>query len=109
MTQAGKDDEASAGGAASARAFWIVGRGRGELRAEALLAPGPDDVVVRTTASGISRGTERLVFAGRVPESQRATMRAPFMAGEFPWPVKYGYAAVGRIDKLGEYIKPNIL
>jgi threonine dehydrogenase-like Zn-dependent dehydrogenase len=55
-------------------------------------------VLVRTLASGVSRGTEALVFAGRVPPSQYQTMRAPLMAGEFPFPVKYGYSAVGRTE-----------
>jgi threonine dehydrogenase-like Zn-dependent dehydrogenase len=52
---------------------------------------------LRALYGGISRGTERLVFTGRVPESEYGRMRAPFMAGEFPYPVKYGYATVGRI------------
>jgi threonine dehydrogenase-like Zn-dependent dehydrogenase len=53
---------------------------------------------VRTLYSAISRGTERLVLAGRVPESEYTRMRAPFMGGAFPFPVKYGYAAVGRVE-----------
>lgn len=80
----------------SARAFWTVGAGCGELRTEALPDPGPDERLVRTLASGVSRGTEALVFAGRVPPSQYAAMRAPMMGGDFPFPVKYGYSAVGR-------------
>ena len=48
--------------------------------------------------SGISRGTERLVAAGEVGESERARMRAPLQEGEFPFPVKYGYCAVGRVE-----------
>ena len=48
--------------------------------------------------SAISRGTERLVFEGRVPASEAARMRAPFQAGAFPFPVKYGYCAVGRVE-----------
>jgi threonine dehydrogenase-like Zn-dependent dehydrogenase len=78
-----------------ARAFWTVARGVGELRPESLPESGPAEVLVRTLASGISRGTEATVFAGRVPPSQYETMRAPLMAGAFPFPVKYGYAAVG--------------
>jgi threonine dehydrogenase-like Zn-dependent dehydrogenase len=57
--------------------------------------PGEDTVLVRSLASGVSRGTEALVFAGRVPPSQFAAMRAPLMGGEFPFPVKYGYSVVG--------------
>jgi threonine dehydrogenase-like Zn-dependent dehydrogenase len=82
----------------TARAFWTVAQGRGEIRAETLPAPGPDQLRLRTLASGISRGTEALVFTGRVPPSQYAAMRAPLMAGEFPFPVKYGYSAVGLTD-----------
>jgi len=82
-----------------ARAFWIAAPGRGELRAEPLRPPQPDEVVVRALFSGISRGTESLVFQGRVPASERQRMSAPFQAGEFPAPVKYGYASVGTIEQ----------
>ncbi|SDG63219.1 zinc-dependent alcohol dehydrogenase [Pseudonocardia oroxyli] len=58
--------------------------------------PGPGEVLVRTLHSGISRGTEALVFRGGVPATQAAEMRAPFQEGEFPGPVKYGYLNVGR-------------
>ena len=56
-------------------------------------------VLVRTLYSGISRGTESLVFRGQVPKSQFQAMRAPFQEGEFPAPVKYGYMSVGRVEK----------
>ena len=77
-----------------ARAFWTVAAGRGEIRTEILSAPAADRTRLRALASGISRGTEALVFAGRVPPSQYAVMGAPLMAGRFPFPVKYGYSAV---------------
>ncbi len=77
-----------------ARAFWTIAPGQGEIRTETLW-PQPGQLRVRTLASGISRGTESIVFAGRVPPSQYATMRAPLMSGDFPFPVKYGYSAVG--------------
>ena len=78
-----------------ARAFWFVAPGVGAIRTEALAPLDPDCMFVRTIATGVSRGTESLVFAGRVPASQYAAMRAPLMSGEFPFPVKYGYCAVG--------------
>lgn len=56
------------------------------------------NVRVRALFSGISRGTERLVFEGRVPPSEWQRMRAPFQEGAFPFPVKYGYAAVGVVE-----------
>ena len=80
-----------------ASAFWIAEPGRGEIRRERLAAPAADGVLVEALWSGISRGTEALVFAGRVPPSEWTRMRAPFQAGEFPAPVKYGYASVGRV------------
>lgn len=81
-----------------ARAFWLREPGAGEIRAVRLREPGPDDVVVRALHSGISRGTETLVFRGEVPESQREAMRAPFQDGDFPAPVKYGYLGVGVVE-----------
>ncbi len=78
-----------------ARAFWITSPGKGELEEETLMAADEGRVLVRTLASGVSRGTEALVFAGHVPVSQFEAMRAPLMAGSFPFPVKYGYSAVG--------------
>jgi 2-desacetyl-2-hydroxyethyl bacteriochlorophyllide A dehydrogenase len=80
-----------------ARAFWTVGPGLGEIREETLRAPGPDEVLVEASYSGISRGTESLVFAGRVPPSEHERMRAPHQVGAFPFPVKYGYQSVGRV------------
>ncbi len=82
-----------------ARSFWIAEPGRGEIRTELLPPPANGDVVVRALFSGISRGTESLVFAGRVPASEWTRMRAPFQAGNFPAPVKYGYASVGRVEQ----------
>ena len=81
-----------------ARAFWLTEPGRGEIRTAPLRAPGADEVLVRAMRSGISRGTESLVFQGRVPPSQYAAMRCPFQEGEFPAPVKYGYASVGVVE-----------
>ena len=82
-----------------ARAFWVASPGRGEIRPETLPPPSPDDVVVRALYSGISRGTEALVFSGRVPPSEYERMRAPFQSGSFPAPVKYGYASVGVVER----------
>jgi threonine dehydrogenase-like Zn-dependent dehydrogenase len=82
-----------------ARAFWIAAPGRGEIRAETLPQPSADDIVVRTLYSGISRGTEALVFRGGVPVSEYERMRAPFQVGTFPAPIKYGYASVGQVER----------
>jgi threonine dehydrogenase-like Zn-dependent dehydrogenase len=94
------DAAPAAGGRASstARAFWLREPGRGEIRPAPLPTPGPDDVLVRAVASGVSRGSETLVFRGGVPVSQYDVMRAPFQEGDFPGPVKYGYLSVGVVE-----------
>jgi len=83
----------------TADAFWVRGPRRGEIRAETLRPPADGEVLVRTLHSGVSRGTETLVFRGGVPEAQRQEMRAPFQDGDFPGPVKYGYLNVGRVER----------
>jgi len=82
-----------------ALAFWLREPGVGEIRPAPLCEPGPGDVLVRTLHSGVSRGTEALVFRGGVPASQYAAMRAPFQEGDFPGPVKYGYLSVGVVEQ----------
>ncbi len=74
-----------------------MGPERGELRSEPLPEPGAGQALVQALFSGISRGSELLVHRGLVPQSEHARMRAPHQQGEFPWPVKYGYASVGRV------------
>ncbi|MDA1092645.1 MAG: zinc-binding alcohol dehydrogenase [Acidobacteria bacterium] len=80
-----------------AQQFWIQSPGHGEIVSAALNPPQAGDVLVEARYSGISRGTESLVFRGEVPSSQYSQMRAPFQEGEFPGPVKYGYASVGDV------------
>jgi 2-desacetyl-2-hydroxyethyl bacteriochlorophyllide A dehydrogenase len=88
-----------------ALALWYRGPGQVEFRQEAMAPPGAGEVRVKTLYSAISRGTESLVFGGRVPVGEFERMRAPFMAGGFPFPVKYGYAAVGRIESGGDALQ----
>ncbi len=80
------------------KALWYVAPGRAELREEPVGPPKPGEVRVRALFGAISRGTERLVHAGRVPAGEHERMRAPMMGGAFPFPVKYGYATVGRVE-----------
>ena len=88
-----------------ATAYWLREPGLGEIRPVTLPDPGPDDVVVRALRSGVSRGTELLVFRGGVPPSQYAAMRAPFQDGDFPGPVKYGYLSVGVVEEGPERVR----
>jgi NADPH:quinone reductase-like Zn-dependent oxidoreductase len=82
-----------------ARAFWLRTPGVGEIRPVTLPEPGHEDVVVRTVRSGVSRGSETLVFRGGVPRDQYTVMRAPYQDGEFPGPLKYGYLNVGVVEQ----------
>ncbi|MEZ2390404.1 zinc-binding alcohol dehydrogenase [bacterium RCC_150] len=81
-----------------AHAYWTTGKGRGELRSEEIPQPGPDEALIRTLYSGISRGTERVVHEGHVPRRVAEQMRAPHQEGAFPSPVKYGYLSVGVVE-----------
>jgi threonine dehydrogenase-like Zn-dependent dehydrogenase len=84
--------------AETAQAMFYTAPGVAELRDVVLPPLGSGQVEVRTLFSGLSRGTERLIAAGAVPPSQHTAMRAPHQEGDFPFPVKYGYAAVGVVE-----------
>lgn len=81
----------------TARAYWITARMRGEIKEEGLPKCGDQEVLLQALYSGVSRGTEALVHAGRVPHSVHDEMRAPRQEGNFPWPVKYGYCLVAQV------------
>lgn len=82
-----------------ALALWYAAPGRAELRDETVAPPGNDEVRVRAMHGAVSRGTEALVSAGRVPQTEHQRMRGPHMGGLFPFPVKYGYAVVGTVEE----------
>ena len=86
-------------------AFWIDQPGVGALRRQPIARPGDREVLVRTSCTAISRGTETSVFLGRVPTSERERMRAPFQEGDFPGPVKYGYLNVGVVEEGPEALR----
>jgi 2-desacetyl-2-hydroxyethyl bacteriochlorophyllide A dehydrogenase len=92
----------------TAPALWIARKGTAELR-DTGYTLGSEDIEVETLFTGISRGTERLVFEGRVPESEAQRMRAPFQEGDFGFPVKYGYSAVGRVVNGPEALQDRIV
>ncbi|PTM41881.1 zinc-binding alcohol dehydrogenase [Bosea sp. 124] len=95
----------SSSASAPATALWYAAPRECALNAETLPERGAQDCLVRTLWSGISRGTERLVFEGRVPIGEYERMRAPFQQGAFPFPVKYGYCAVGIVDAGPEHMR----
>ncbi|MEM9012295.1 MAG: zinc-binding alcohol dehydrogenase [Pseudomonadota bacterium] len=77
-------------------ALWYTAPGTAEIRPA---HPGEGDLRVDARFSAISRGTERLICAGGVPQAEYQRMRAPFQEGAFPFPVKYGYAMVGEAQE----------
>ena len=88
---------AMASGPIEARAFWVEAPGRGALREISVPPPSAGQVRIRALYSGISRGTESLVFHGRVPPSEHERMRGPHQEGTLALPVKYGYALVAEV------------
>ena len=94
----GEAQRRSSGSRIVARALWYVREGAVELRTAALPPLKPDEARVRTLFPGISRGTERLILAGAVSVAEHERMRAPLQEGNFPFPVKYGYCAVGAVE-----------
>jgi threonine dehydrogenase-like Zn-dependent dehydrogenase len=95
--------------ARTAQAFWLGEPGVGQIRECTIPEPGPGEVQVRTLHTGISRGTETLVFAGLVPRSQYDVMRAPFQEGDFPGPVKYGYLNVGVVEQGPPHLRGRLV
>ena len=82
----------------ASQALWFPAALTCALTEERLHAPGSGEVLVRALFSGISRGTEALVFGGKVPDQEKERMRGPHMGGEFSFPVKYGYSMVGCVE-----------
>jgi 2-desacetyl-2-hydroxyethyl bacteriochlorophyllide A dehydrogenase len=82
---------------------WFAGPRQVELRDEALPAIGPTDVCIRAVASAISHGTEMLVYRGQVPEGLEPDL--PTLRGSFAFPIKYGYASVGRVAEVGANVR----
>lgn len=87
-----------------ARALWTIRPERVQWRATQLDPPAPGELQLRALMSGLSRGTERLIFQGQVPKTEWGRMRCPFQEGEFPFPVKYGYAMVGQVEAGPAYL-----
>jgi threonine dehydrogenase-like Zn-dependent dehydrogenase len=86
-------------------AYWTMAPRHGVLRTEPARPPREGEALVSTICSGISRGTEMLVHAGRIPREVGDSMRAPFQVGSWPGPVKYGYLSVGMVEEGPESLK----
>src|SRR5688500_16880856 len=80
-----------------------------ELREESLPAPGADEVLVETTCSAISAGTEMLVYQGRFPRDIEADSVISSLRGGFEYPLAYGYACVGIVKDTGAQVETSWL
>ncbi|TMD39462.1 MAG: zinc-binding dehydrogenase [Chloroflexi bacterium] len=85
-----------------ARAVWFRGPREVELRDEEIRSPNPGEVRVRALRSAISHGTEMLVYRGEVDPAM--SLDLPTLRGSFAFPIKYGYAAVGRVERIGREV-----
>src|SRR5512144_27091 len=65
----------------------------------------PDKVLVETLYSAISPGTEMLVYRGQFPQGMDVDESIASLAGEFRYPLRYGYSAVGRVIALGSQVE----
>ena len=87
----------------NARALWFTAPRTAALRAETVEPPGPGEVRVETIASAVSAGTEMLIYRGEVPRDLRLDL--PTLAGSYGFPIKYGYAAAGRVLDTGSGVE----
>lgn len=85
--------------AITARALWLAAPRAAEFRREVVPPPGPGELRVRAIASALSQGTELLVYRGQAPPD--LPLDLPTLAGSFAFPIKYGYAVVGRVVDIG--------
>ncbi|NDJ54618.1 MAG: zinc-binding alcohol dehydrogenase [Chloroflexi bacterium] len=92
-----------------ALSLWFEGPGQISLREGGIPTPGADQVLVRSLRSGISAGTEMLVYRGQFPESLPVDATIESMAMGFAYPLKYGYAAVGKVIEVGSAVDPTWL
>ncbi len=90
-------------GEVTAQTLWLTAPRKLEFRRETVPPPGPGEVRVRAIASAISHGTEMLVYRGQIPPD--LPLDLPTLAGGFGFPIKYGYAAVGRVMDVGTAVE----
>src|SRR5215212_3506420 len=84
-------------------AVWFTAPRQVQIRQEEAQEVGPGDVRVQALVSGLSAGSEMLVYRGQAPTDLPPDL--PTVAGDFRFPVKYGYASVGRVVEVGERVR----
>jgi threonine dehydrogenase-like Zn-dependent dehydrogenase len=87
-----------------ARALFHTAPRSVEIRELATPQPAAGEFLVRTLCSGISGGTERLVYRGEIPAELALDDTIDALGGTFSYPFAYGYACVGRIAESGQTV-----
>jgi 2-desacetyl-2-hydroxyethyl bacteriochlorophyllide A dehydrogenase len=91
------------------RSLYFVAPGEVELREEPIPEPAADQLLIRTELSAISPGTELLVYNGNVPGDLAADPNLDALSGSLSYPLKYGYAAVGVVEGVGDEVDADWL
>ena len=89
----------------SAESFWIKKRNASFIKKHSISIPQKNQALIKTIYSGISYGTERIVYSGSVPKSQRDLMKCPHQEGDFGGNIKYGYMNVGKVIEGSKFYK----
>ncbi|MFC1936108.1 zinc-binding alcohol dehydrogenase [Chloroflexota bacterium] len=78
-----------------------------EVREEELPKLGKGEVLVETRLSVISPGTELLLYRDQAPAEMDADATIASLGGTLAYPLKYGYAAVGEVVKVGSGVEKD--
>ena len=91
------------------KSYWIDKKNKGYFKSGEISSIKSNELVIKTLFSGISYGTEKLVYSGKVPKSQKSLMKCPYQEGDFGTDIKYGYINVGKVvDGAKSYLGSNI-
>ncbi len=96
-------------GVPSAQAVYFTGERELDVRTTEVSEPGPSEVLVRTSVSAISPGTELLVYRGNAPTEMDADATIDSLSGSLDFPLQYGYAAVGTVIAVGSDVEADLL
>lgn len=101
--------ETASSGRAMRRSLVFSGVRQTTLVSEPIPTPQATQVLIRTIASGISAGTERLVFEGRIDHGTALDTSIASLNQDFDYPVRYGYALVGEVQQIGVAVEQSWL
>ena len=90
------------------QSLWFEGSGKVSVREEVLEPPGPGKVHLESIVSAISPGTEMLFYRGEIEEGAAVDAVLEGYGRELTYPLRYGYASVGRIARVGHNVDPGL-